>query len=60
MGVGGCGGGAYVLIPFQRVGWDAMLLGVLGEVFHELGEDGLELFQWCGHLEGVVVMTGDD
>ena len=44
---------AYLLEPLQSLCRELVLLAVLLEVGHQLGEDALELLQSGGHVDGM-------
>ena len=49
---------AYLLEPLQSLCRELVLLAVLLEVGNQLGEDGLELLQSGGHVDGSAGQVG--
>ena len=49
---------AYLLEPLQSLCRELVLLAVLLEVGHQLGEDDLELLQSGGHVDGCAGQVG--
>ena len=49
---------AYLLEPLQSLCRELVLLAVLLEVGHQLGEDALELLQSGGHVDGSAGQVG--